>query len=72
MTFDLFKKIIDEYIQVNPQAAATRTCDMHHFGDSLMHPNYGKLVRYATESGVYTSELNQSYSLKRQGDRSDS
>lgn len=56
MDFDLFKKIIDEYVETNFSAASSTTCDMHHFGDSLMHPEYGKFLRYARSRGVYTSD----------------
>ena len=52
MSFDVFKRVIDEFVAVNPEAARTRGAFLHHFGESLLHPEVGRFIRYAEESGV--------------------
>jgi radical SAM protein with 4Fe4S-binding SPASM domain len=48
MEFDLFKKIVDE--------ARGFVFDVHllHRGESLLHPDFFKMVRYAHEAGLVT------------------
>lgn len=48
MEFALFRKIIDE--------AKTFVYDMnlHHTGESLLHPEIVEMVRYAKDAGIYT------------------
>lgn len=48
MPFDLFRKIIDE--------AERYVYDMnlHHTGESLMHPDIIEMIRYAKRAGIYT------------------
>ena len=48
MDFDLFKKIVDE--------ARSFVFDVHllHRGESLLHPDFFKMVRYAHEAGLVT------------------
>lgn len=52
MSFDVFKRVIDEFIAVNPETARTKGAFLHHFGESLMHPKIDRFIRYAEESGV--------------------
>ncbi len=48
MEFSLFKKIIDE--------AKTFVYDvnLHHTGESLLHPEIVEMIRYAKQAGIYT------------------
>jgi radical SAM protein with 4Fe4S-binding SPASM domain len=52
MSFAVFSRVIDEFVAVNPEAARTRGAFLHHFGESLMHPEVGRFIRYAEEHGV--------------------
>ena len=52
MSFDIFKQVVDEFIEVNPEAARTRGAFLHHFGESLLHPEIDRFIRYAEENGV--------------------
>ena len=48
MKFELFKKIIDE--------AKTFVYDinLHHRGESLLHPELARMIDYAAKAGLYT------------------
>ncbi|MEI7579042.1 MAG: radical SAM protein [bacterium] len=52
MSFELYKKAIDEYIEVNPKAAKRNRIWLHHFGESLLHPNFEKFIEYANSKGM--------------------
>ncbi len=52
MDFKLFKKIVDEYVAVNPAVATGCDIFLHHFGESLAHPEFGRFVRYASSLGM--------------------
>lgn len=53
MAFETFKAIIDEYVARHPSRAANEDTWLHHFGESLVHPEYARFVRYAVEKGVH-------------------
>ncbi len=53
MEFDLFKKAIDE-ISVCNLPADHEILWLHHFGESLMHREFGKCIAYASEHGIRT------------------
>lgn len=53
MTFDIFQRVIDELILVNPTAGRLGTY-LHHFGESLLHPELDRFVAYAEHRGVRT------------------
>lgn len=53
MEFDLFQKIIDEFIAANPHFARTSEIWLHGFGESLVHPEFARFMRYATDRGVF-------------------
>lgn len=55
MDFETFKTIVDEYVAANPVAARTEVTWLHHFGESLVHPEFGKFVRYAVSQGIQAS-----------------
>ncbi|MBF0332474.1 MAG: methyltransferase, TIGR04325 family, partial [Alphaproteobacteria bacterium] len=54
MDFDVFKKVIDEFTTVNPEASAEAILPLHNFGESLTHPRFDEFISYARENGVRT------------------
>jgi radical SAM protein with 4Fe4S-binding SPASM domain len=48
MSAETFRRIIDQATQ------GTSGVFMHHFGDSLLHPELRELIRYATDRGIRT------------------
>ena len=54
MNIDLFKKIIDELAEVNTSFHNDRVVWLHHFGESLLHPEFDSFIRYAAERSVRT------------------
>src|SRR5690606_33498241 len=48
MSEETFRAIIDQ------AAPGTGDVLLHHFGDSLLHPQIGEFIRYATEKGIRT------------------
>ncbi len=52
MEFSLFKKIIDELVSVNPGYKNNHPVWLHHFGESLLHKEFGRFIRYAAENEV--------------------
>lgn len=52
MTLETFKLIVDEYAAANPEAAAGEVTWLHHFGESLVHPDFAKFIRYAADKGL--------------------
>ncbi len=49
----LFRKAIDEISLRNPSREG-ETLWLHHFGESLMHPEFGKCIAYASSRGIRT------------------
>jgi len=52
MSFALFRKVIDDFLAVNPQAARRDGVWLHGFGESLVHPEFDRLMAYASDAGV--------------------
>lgn len=52
MSFEDFQRVVDEYAASNPAAAAAEVTWLHHFGESLVHPEFAKFVRYAADKGL--------------------
>ncbi|MBP2233372.1 radical SAM protein with 4Fe4S-binding SPASM domain [Azospirillum agricola] len=65
MDFALFRKIIDEYVDANPKRAASSECWLHHFGESLVHPDFDRFIAYASARGVFTALSLNPLLLKR-------
>jgi radical SAM protein with 4Fe4S-binding SPASM domain len=56
MSFDLFKKIIDELAVIHPDYNHTQPpIWLHHFGESLVHPEFGNFIRYAKSQNIPTA-----------------
>ncbi|MDA8092879.1 MAG: radical SAM/SPASM domain-containing protein [Betaproteobacteria bacterium] len=56
MDFHLFRKIIDELATIRPDYARTQPpIWLHHFGESLIHPQFGEFIRYAKSHGIPTA-----------------
>lgn len=52
MDYDVFIKIINETIAVNPNFIKKETFWLHHFGESLLHPDFDKFISYCSSRGV--------------------
>lgn len=52
MRFEVFQKVIDEFVAANPRAAARQEMWLHGFGESLVHPEFARFMRYAVDKGV--------------------
>jgi radical SAM protein with 4Fe4S-binding SPASM domain len=52
MTFEVFKTVIDQFVKDSPAEALTHDTWLHHFGESLVHPDFARFVRYAVSKGV--------------------
>ena len=55
MPFSTFKAVIDQYAENNPAGAAGEYLWLHHFGESLLHPEFAAFIRYAVSKGVRTA-----------------
>ncbi len=56
MDIEIFKKIIDELAEANPSFHHNhnRVVWLHHFGESLLHPQFETCIKYAAHKGIYT------------------
>lgn len=52
MSFDLFKVIVDQIASDIPDFAARRIIWLHHFGESLVHPEFAHFMRYGASKGL--------------------
>ena len=52
MSFATFKKAVDEFVALNPGYARSQEVWLHGFGESLVHPEFAKFMRYAIDQGV--------------------
>lgn len=50
---DLFRRVIDQMAADNPDHR-TSIVWLHHFGESLTHPNFAEFINYAAAKGVCT------------------
>jgi hypothetical protein len=70
MSFETSKKSVDEFLAVNPEFARTQDIWFHGFGESLVHPEFGKFVKYAIGKGVNTGlSINPLMLTKKSGHR---
>jgi len=51
MDAGVFRRIIDEYVAVNPADARTSELSFTHFGESLLHDQFDELIAYAVAKG---------------------
>lgn len=52
----LYRRIIDELIEITPQQRLSKKkLRLHHFGESLVHPEFAPMIRYASERGIKIS-----------------
>lgn len=54
MEFNLFKKVIDELADINPSFQNDKVVWLHHFGESLLHPEFDTFIKYAAGKKVRT------------------
>jgi radical SAM protein with 4Fe4S-binding SPASM domain len=52
MDFKVFKKIIDEIWDIDAPFIHKDGFWLHHFGESLLHPEFDKMIRYCSDKGV--------------------
>jgi radical SAM protein with 4Fe4S-binding SPASM domain len=52
MSMEVFSKVIDELFAENPGWVQNNIVWLHHFGESLLHPEAGKLIRYAVSRKI--------------------
>jgi len=52
MSFELFKKVVDEYVASGSAQARHRRLWLHGFGESLLHPGAAEFIRYASDRGT--------------------
>jgi radical SAM protein with 4Fe4S-binding SPASM domain len=56
MSFELFRKIIDELAAIHPDYARTQhPIWLHHFGESLTHPEFAEFMLYAKSRNIPTA-----------------
>jgi radical SAM protein with 4Fe4S-binding SPASM domain len=56
MSGDLFRKIIDELAAIHPNYAQTQhPIWLHHFGESLTHPDFAEFILYAKSRNIPTA-----------------
>jgi hypothetical protein len=51
MDVEIFKTIIDQYVDDNKDAGNTHIW-LHHFGESLLHPRFDECISYAFNKGL--------------------
>jgi radical SAM protein with 4Fe4S-binding SPASM domain len=54
MEFKLFTKAIDELLEANSDYFEKEPVWLHHFGESLLHPEFARFIRYASGKGIHT------------------
>jgi radical SAM protein with 4Fe4S-binding SPASM domain len=54
MNGDLFRKVIDELAASHPEWSRQAPVRLHGYGESLVHPQFDELIRYAEQRGVVT------------------
>ena len=52
MSFELFKSVVDQIATDIPGFAARRIIWLHHFGESLVHPEFARFMRYGASKGL--------------------
>lgn len=52
MSFEVFQHVIDQLVDANPDYARNHGVWLHHFGESLVHPEFDRLMAYAAGRGV--------------------
>jgi radical SAM protein with 4Fe4S-binding SPASM domain len=52
MDVGLYKKAIDELVECNPGFRNSEILWLHHFGESLLHPEFGRCIAYASRLNI--------------------
>lgn len=55
MTFDCFRRVVDQLAEANRSNLPGCILYLHHFGESLLHPEFDRLASYANGLGLFTS-----------------
>jgi radical SAM protein with 4Fe4S-binding SPASM domain len=54
MDIGLYKKALDELVEINPGFRNSDILWLHHFGESLLHPEFARCIAYASRLDVRT------------------
>lgn len=52
MAFDVFRSIVDQFVECSPALLHTEVVWLHHFGESLTHPEFDTFINYAADRGL--------------------
>lgn len=52
MSFATFKNLIDQWHALDPTYGNSRVVWLHHYGESLVHPQFDKFIKYGRTLGV--------------------
>jgi len=52
MSMELFTNIIDQLVENSPKEYLNRILRLHHFGESLVHPQVIDMISYASHKGL--------------------
>lgn len=52
MEFDVFRSIVDQFVECSPSLLQTEIVWLHHFGESLTHPEFDTFINYAADRGM--------------------
>ncbi|MFN3075600.1 MAG: SPASM domain-containing protein [Alphaproteobacteria bacterium] len=54
MDFDVFSRVVDQFV-VDVPGYSQQLVWLHHFGESLLHPDFEKMINYAAGKGMAVS-----------------
>lgn len=54
MDFEIFARVIDELAEARGSADSEAPVWLHHFGESLLHPEFDRFIRYAALKNICT------------------
>ena len=52
MSFETFKNVMDQWAAVDPKFSGTDVVWLHHYGESLVHPEFDRFIRYGRQVGA--------------------
>ena len=52
MSFETFRRIMDQWAAFDPTFGGTDVVWFHHYGESLVHPEFDRFIRYGRKKGA--------------------